>query len=317
MKNNKLVNFYHVFFKSREADRDEKLVYELINNAIKSGNIVYDLNMVNRYMKDPQFVEKSIIEYLINMDRLDINTEYLSLYVRQMNASATQKAEDRIIIMDELLTYTTLSFFLTVYSYAYDNSEENEQRCIKNMYSILEIQGKKHEIAVHDIEDIQKMISLPDNIINLAMDTFWTAWTFIIGHELFHLSVNFAMNELQEEYEADAYGYQLLLHMIANQKRGKVPENIQVYFENMYLTPVMLFQYFSIIDEYRKKSGELVEYIDHPSPEERQKHIFGMFENEVPDDFNTDEGNEILNIFLESLEILKKKVYQSILESNI
>lgn len=299
-----------MFFKSKESDRDEALIWNFINKMIDDDNTPYDSTVVDHYLNDPQFVEKAIIEYILNMERLDVNMEYLSLYVKQMNASAVKEGADKIIIMDELLTYTTLSFFLTVYSYAYDDSQDNTERCIQNMYSILENQGKRHKIAVHNIADIIEMISLPKNIINLAMDTFWNAWTFIIGHELFHLSISSEMTEIQEEYEADVYGYQILLHMIERQKKEEVPENIRVYFENMYLAPVMLFQYFAMMDEYRKLFGNSIEYTNHPSPENRQNHIFEMFETDVPDDFETDEGNEILNIFLESLESLKTKVYQ-------
>lgn len=35
-----------------------------------------------------------------------------------------------------------------------------------------------------------------------------------------------------------------------------------------------------------------------------------LLTTDVPDDFETDEGNEVLNIFLESLESLKTNVYQ-------
>ena len=310
MKNNKLVNFYYTFWRSRESDRDEALIRNFFNKTIVDDGTPYDPTEVSHYSNDSQFVEKTIIEYILNMEHLEVNMEYLSLYVRQMNASAVKEGADKVIIMDELLTYTTLSFFLTVYSYAYDDTSKNTERCIQNMYDILENQSKRHMIVVHNIADIIQMISLPKNIINLATDTFWNAWTFIIGHELFHLSVSTEISEIQEEYEADAYGYKLLLQMIEKQKREEIPKSIKIYFENMYLAPVMLFQYFSTIDEYRKLSGDLIEYIDHPSPENRQNHIFEMFETDVPDDFETDEGNEVLNIFLESLESLKTNVYQ-------
>lgn len=317
MKNNKLVNFYHTFFKSRESERDEKLIRDFINKKIDNGDIPYNLNVVDYYINDPKFVENSIIKYILYIEQLDIDMEYLSLYAKQMNASAVKAGEDKIIVMDELLTYTALSFFLTVYSYAYDNSKDNEERCMQNMYSILEKQGKRHKIEVHNTVDIVEMISLPVNIINLAMDTFWNAWTFIIGHELFHLSVNKEMSEIQEEYAADAYGYQILLSMIEKQKREEVPESIRVYFENMYLAPVMLLQYFVVFDEYRALCGDSIAYIDHPSPEKRRNHIFEMFETDVPDDFETEEGNELLNIFLESLESLMPKVYQKYFSKDI
>ena len=312
MNSNKLVNFYNLFFKTRESERDETWIRKFIDQKITKEDTAYDLEVVDRYMNDPQFVEKSIIKYILDMENLDIDIGYLSLYVKQMNASAVKESKDRVILMDELLTYTTLSFFLTVFSCACDHSDENEERCVKNMYSILEMQGNRHKIMVHSAEDILKMITLPSNIIELVSDLYWNAWTFMIGHELFHLITDEKMSELQEEKEADAYGYRILLHMIERQNKGEMPENIRVYFENMYLVPVMLFQYFSMLNEYHELLGKIVEYGNHPSPEERQDHIFEMFETDVPDDFHTVEGNEILNLFLESLERLKVKVYKMI-----
>ena len=314
MNSNKLVNFYKYFFKTRESERDETWIRKFINQNITKEDTVYDMAIVDKYMNNPQFVENSIIKNILDMENLDMNIEYLSLYVKQMNASAVKESEDRVIIMDELLIYTTLSFFLTIFSYAYDNSEKNEKRCVKNMYSILEMQGNRHKIMVHNVEDILEMITLPSNILNLVSDICWNAWTFIIGHELFHLLSDGKMSELQEENEADAYGYRILLHLIEIQLKGEMPEKINVYFENMYLVPVMLFEYFSMFDEYSELLGKPVEYGNHPSPEERQNHIFKMFETDVPDDFNTVDGNEILNLFLESLEILKVKVYKKILD---
>lgn len=312
MKNNKLINLYHSFFKSREEERDEALIRGFIGKFPK--NTPYDLEIIDQYFNDPQFVEKEIIRYILDMEHLDLDMEYLSLYGKQMNASAVKSDEDRIIYMDELLTYTTISFFLTVYSYAFDKSKENTDRCVKNFYSLLEIQGKCHTIAVHSISEILEMITLPKNIIDLATDTFWNAWTFVIGHELFHLTVNKKLSELQEEYSADTYGYQVLLHMMEEQKKDKIPKNIKVYYEYLYLSPVMLFAYFDLLDEYRSLAGININYLNHPSPEERQKHIFEMFDTDVPDDFDTVQGNELLNIFLDSVGFLKSMVYQ--IESN-
>ena len=310
MKSNKLVNLYHSLFRSREEERDEVMIRDFIGKNLENKNTPYDSDVVDQYMNNPQFVEKEIITYILNMEGLDLDMEYLSLYGRQMNAAAKKEGEDSVIYMDELLTYTTLSFFLTIYSYAYDNSEENTNRCVKNMYSLLEIQGNHHAIAVHSISEILEMITLPKNIVDLAADTFWTAWTFIIGHELFHLTVNEKMPALLEEYNADTYGYQILLRMMEEQKKGKIPENIRVYYEYLYLSPVMLFACFEALDEYRSMKGIEINYLDHPSPEDRQKHIFEMFDTEVPDDFDTTQGNEILNIFLDSMDKLKSMVNQ-------
>lgn len=308
---NKISNLYHTLFQSREHQRDEAMIRDFIGTAQKHNSNPYEMAVVDRYFRNPQFVENTIIEHILIMENIKLDMEYVTLYARQMNASAIKAENDRVIFVDELLTYTTLSYFLTVFSYAYDSSEKNTERCVKNFLNLLQMQSKERAIGVHNLQDILEMITLPRNIVDLAMDCFWTAWSFTIGHELYHLITEEEKEAIQEEYDADTFGYQVLLHMIKEQKEGNMPEEIRVYYENIYLSPVMLFEYFSLLDEFRTGIGKSVIYSDHPSPEKRQEHIFDMFED-IPDDFDTKEGNEVLNIFLDSADSLKNAAFQII-----
>lgn len=61
MKNNKLINLYNSFFKFREEERDEALIRGFIGKFPK--NTPYDLEIIDQYFNDPQFVEKEIIRY--------------------------------------------------------------------------------------------------------------------------------------------------------------------------------------------------------------------------------------------------------------
>jgi len=81
-----------------------------------------------------------------------------------------------------------------------------------------DLQGRNHTIGTHNLKEINSLLMLPTNIIHLAMDTFWTAWTFIIGHELYHLQYNNPQG-LEDELNADTYGYQILMHMMLEQKK--------------------------------------------------------------------------------------------------
>ena len=60
MKNNKLVNFYNTFFKSRETERDEVLIRNFINKTLDDNLTPYDSKVVDYYISNPQFVEKAI-----------------------------------------------------------------------------------------------------------------------------------------------------------------------------------------------------------------------------------------------------------------
>lgn len=96
-----------------------------------------------------------------------------------MNASAIKAENDKVIFVDELLMYTALSYFLTVFSHAYDHREQNTKRCMNSLLALLQIQGKERTIGARNLQDILEMITLPRNVLDLAMDCFWSAWTFM------------------------------------------------------------------------------------------------------------------------------------------
>lgn len=306
---NKVVNLYRVFFSSRENDRDEAAIRHFIQKAGQTGYMAFNPDVISQYIENPQFVERKIIDSVLEIEKIDFDVDYLSIYSRQMNASSTSVEEDKTIIVDELWSYTALSFFLTVFSLAYDKGIENFTRCIKNCFVLLDLQGQKHHIGVHNLKDIDIMISLPANIMNLAMDSFWTAWTFMIGHELYHLAAkNTETCSLQEELCADAYGYKVLIAMIDAQKQKRIPEEISVFYEDYYLSPIMLLEYFRFLDLYRSLCGKSVEYTNYPSPQQRQEEIFNLFDDYLPNTFDTTMGNEVLNHFLDAIDLLQEQI---------
>lgn len=90
------------------------------------------------------------------MANIELDMEYISLYARQMNASATKAENDKVIFVDELLMYTALSYFLTVFSHAYDHREQNTKRCMNSFLDLLHIQGKERTIGARNLQDVWK-----------------------------------------------------------------------------------------------------------------------------------------------------------------
>ena len=113
------------------------------------------------------------------MTNIELDMEYISSYARQMNASAIKAENDKVIFVDELLMYMRGCNFLSVFSHAYDHREQNTKRRMNSFLDLLQIQGKERTIGVHNLQDVLEMITLPRNVLNLAMDCFWSAWTFM------------------------------------------------------------------------------------------------------------------------------------------
>lgn len=303
-----LINLYKALFPSRELASNRESIDDFLKYAKEKKIDAFDGRVVDKYINDPQFLEKKMIQYITRSNDIKINMDYLALYSQQMNAASISDEENAIIFVDELLEYTMLSFYLTIYSLANDRSPENFEWCIKNCIVLLDLQGNKHEIGTHNRKNLMEMSMIPTNTMHLAMDTYWTTWVFIICHELFHLVNQKTMSAYQEELEADTYGYRILMHLIIDQKEGKLPEELQVFYEYLYLSPIMLMEYYRLLDFYQELCGQKIIYENHPSPEERQEHIFDLYETCVPECIDTKTGNELLNIFLDMVELLKEQI---------
>ena len=71
----------------------------------------------------------------------------------------------------------------------------------------------------------------------------------------------------------------------------------KIFYEHLYLSPVMLLTFFELLDEYQKLTGFHLNYKDHPASGGTEKHILELADIDVPDDFDTEQENELLNIF--------------------
>lgn len=298
-----IIEIYKKHFPSRIDKISDAFVDEFVKEIYKLGRT----EDVLKIKDDSLFVEKTIIKHILLLENEDIKPEYLSLYARKMNSS-TIKADNPSVIFDELLQYTLMSFYFTMFSLIYDDSKENFERCFKNCVVVLDLQGNKNEIGVHNRNDIIEMCKLPKNVIDLAMDAYWISWTFIFTHELYHAKCTSSMSSFKEELDADKSAYITLLHLIDIQKNTVIPDEIKVFHEYLYLAPMMLMEYFKLLDFYNSLFGKTIGYTDHPTPEARQKKLFDMFDDYIPETFDTTIGNDLYNSFLDKIDVLKEQL---------
>lgn len=62
--------------------------------------------------------------------KIDEPVQYIPRYIRNMNAFHANGT--KVVVVDELLEYTLISFLFTMYSLENNRSEENVTRCILN-----------------------------------------------------------------------------------------------------------------------------------------------------------------------------------------
>ena len=292
---------YHTFYSSRENQRDESAIRTLLSNASKQKNSPFDYSVIDRYINNPHFIEQEIIQYICNIENVTLDVEYLSLYTRNLNATAIRAQQEAAIFVDELLVYSCLTFFLTIYSYSY--TKKHYKFHCKCLRALVEEQGQQHKIDSSCSFGLE-FLKLPENVIHLAMDSYWVAWTFMIGHELYHLRSKSSTPPKEEEFAADRYGYSLVIHLMSLQKQGKVPAHLCVFYNHLYLVPVMLFRYFDLVENFMQQSRQTISRMEHPAPKDREDQVFSLFDTVIPNDFDTTIGNDLLNSFLDSLESL-------------
>ena len=218
---------------------------------------VIDEAILNRAYEEEDYVDEKMLGLVLKALKIDEPVQYIPRYIRNMNAFHANGT--KVVVVDELLEYTLISFLFT-------------------------------------------MSLLPENLMHTAMDNYWTIWTFLIGHELYHAIHPEDRNGKDTELRADQYAYRLLINLIMQQKKNEVPEELQVFWEDQYLSPIILFEMFRLFDVYSELKGKEIVYQDHPTPKERQDNIFSMFKDDIPEEMNTEEGNKVLNLILNSSE---------------
>lgn len=152
---------------------------------------VIDEAILNRAYEEEDYVDEKMLGLVLKALKIDEPVQYIPRYIRNMNAFHANGT--KVVVVDELLEYTLISFLFTMYSLENNRSEENVTRCMKNFYVL---------------EDLQN-------------------------------------SELK---------------------------------------------------------GKKIVYQDHPTPKERQDNIFSMFKDDIPEEMNTEEGNKVLNLILNSSE---------------
>lgn len=305
----KYVKIYEVLtrtFGSRELNNDYSDEVENIINNSTNNSLPFSLEGLQSYRNDPYQIEKDIISYIIKIQKLDKNIKYLSLNLKKMNV----QTKEEFIIFDELLEFSLMQFYIIIFSLSYNKSEENMEKCIKNCISLLDLQGVKKEVGMRSEEKpLDTIMQLPKNIIDIIFDSYWISWTFIIVHEIFHLrNFNNVASQYDEELMADKFAYTTLINIILEQKEGKVPSDISVYYEHLYLVPMMIMEYFKLIDYYKILIGKSIYQNDYPTFEIRQQQLFDLFDDVIPESFNTDEGNALFGNFLDAIDFLKEQL---------
>lgn len=104
---------------------------------------VIDEAILNRAYEEEDYVDEKMLGLVLKALKIDEPVQYIPRYIRNMNAFHANGT--KVVVVDELLEYTLISFLFTMYSLENNRSEENVTRCMKNFYVLEDLQNGKRE----------------------------------------------------------------------------------------------------------------------------------------------------------------------------
>ena len=221
----------------------------------------------------------------------------------------------RFIYVDELLQLSVILFIATMLTWDDKQDDlETYSYCFRFSLFLLNdvcIFGDAPNETIY--QNVLPRFLKDIHIVELAEDCFWTIMAFTLAHELAHEylssqkemsgSAGMMYNGLEEEFEADRIAYDILLNSIIEAK-----PNAMLLKNYTYLAPMMYMDFFDLFyytDRvlYKKR----VPVIDHPSPKNRKEALFRIA-NDDKYIFDTEEGNDLYNCFLNSFDLYKEQL---------
>lgn len=100
---------------------------------------VIDEAILNRAYEEEDYVDEKMLGLVLKALKIDEPVQYIPRYIRNMNAFHANGT--KVVVVDELLEYTLISFLFTMYSLENNRSEENVTRCMKNFYVLKDLQN--------------------------------------------------------------------------------------------------------------------------------------------------------------------------------
>lgn len=270
---------------------------ESIRKNLEKYNLENMLKQIRKYFER---------EYHFVDEKLELNNRYqgsISSYLW----SGKEERESHFIHIDELYEAAVLSFLLAMFKWTkeFDDLETYGFSFIHVLYTLndVSILGKLPDKDASEV--LLKAVHDDLQLINLAEDCYWTITAFNIAHEVAHAYLGMDRKTWkptrkhlhQEEYDADAIAYDIVLKMIID---GRSLSHEERFLEEYtYLAPVIFMDYIDLV--YYTDRVLYHAYVGtetHPILKKRKDRLFSIpYDDKY--EFDTIEGNKLYNGFLD------------------
>lgn len=281
-----------------QSDYVKEFIKEFPNNA------VHQKNMQELSSKGDNYIERCLLKEIVSfLSQLgyDESCEYFAAITNSFSASM-QDGEEKIIVLDDSFNTGLMEFYLLIMVWA-DILEDtdNFEYCMSNMIFLLDMHCIKKKLGTIDpCKDKHWFKKVKGNIQEIAADCYWVSWCFMVLHELGHLVLGHTKltGSIEHEFDADKFAYDIVLKLIEkNHKSDK--EGLSVFKEYTCFAPVMMLNFYKVIDSFQELVYEESSYYFKPEPQER---IDKLLETEI-EGFDISTGNDVYNIHLEVVDL--------------
>jgi len=311
-------SYYNAFYKDILHDS----MNELVKHTTSKNLDLFDLEVIEKVAANQHFFYNILLDEIINLLKNEhiLSSELeIEILVRDRddyNANIDKDTENdnRYLLFIDNLMLTAIRSLVEVMLY-WDINYENSNKwakCFKYTVFILTEYGKirtrpKTPIWVHKFET--EMITYSANTTHLFVNVYIAIITFIMLHEIGHLvlgHLNPIKKGIEYELDADDFAYKAFLKIIQKQVEyiasNKKRPHVDVYNEYTYLAPLMFFDIMDLMKYFRNKAyNDATFHTASQKLTKRKKHLEDwVFYITKHYDFDSDEGNDVYNAFLNS-----------------
>lgn len=255
---------------------------------------------------------------------VSLDAEFLKKYIASLDGTKPIPSSQAsrlfsggsIVYVDELVLSELFEYVATYYLWALDLADRNlysfcfrYTTCLLNNSARLGILTSDEQKA-QLIEWIQKKCTITG--VNLIADLYWSCLAFAFCHELAHIYLHHEeLDDSQDsswdtEYNADAVGYEVYLHMIETAQQNSAEPFSGIFHDYLYTAPMILFRFYE--DTYFMGYWLFGEQAggSHPPLDRRFEKLLEISERPQYT-FDTSVGNDLLNNYLDVSDYFREQ----------
>lgn len=269
---------------------------------------LYDFELAEKRKQNYFYMEENFFRDIINITKKHIkdmpDIQFLPRRKFDFNVSVGTLGTNKIIFAEELVLsflteFSCFGFFLVMYNTEKEATAKDIKRHMVAAIDIFICRKKNTGLDSVLLEAIGKN----DHSTEYACYMARAMYTYILCHEIAHVVLEHEeKRDYQQEFEADALGYEIFNWLILNSEELEYLE----FFEGLRRAPLAVFDIFDLVEYFKNIILEEREAnLYHPAPYLRKAHLLDKF------DFGDDE--ESFNLYLvisEQVSALKYYIYK-------